>query len=103
MNPLDGAGLPPRDRGLVILVGATGLVLLNLGTARYLQEYFALIFPFAFGVAPVGVALLVSGASPADIRAGKVPRASLLLVGVVMAAGVVGGFLANHALSQRVL
>ena len=101
MNGREGDGISPRNRGLVILVGAAALVLINLAMARYMRQYFALLFPFAFGVAPVGVALLVSGASPEDIRAGKVARPWLILVAVVMVAGVIGGLLANHALIGR--
>jgi hypothetical protein len=94
-------GISPRNRGLVILVGAAALVLVNLAMARYMRQYFALLFPFAFGVAPVGGALLASGASPEDIRARKVARPWLLLVAFLMAAGVVVGIFANHALTGR--
>ena len=102
MNGREGDGFSPRNRGLAILVGAATLVLVNLATARYMREYFAMIFPFAFGVAPVGVALLVSGALPEDIRAGKVaPPRGCCWSSPSMVAGVLGGLLANHAFAGR--
>ncbi len=94
---------PPRLRGTVILVGSAMMVALNLIISARLQEYYRMLFPLAGFFAPMGLFLLVQGASTEDIRRGVVPRRVMQLVFGAMLAGVVLGLYANHFRFGRAL
>ena len=93
--------MPPRARGLLLLGLATFMVVLNIELAHRMHTYYRALFPLAGFVSPLGVFLLVQGASVEDIRGGKVPRAVLMGVGAAMLAGVVLGLWANHVRFAR--
>jgi drug/metabolite transporter (DMT)-like permease len=91
--------MTPRVRGAVILLGASVCIGLNVAVMRAWHEYYALLFPFAFAMVPVGVTLLITGARPEDMRAGRFPRATWFMV-TGMLVGVLAGFLVNRAVAR---
>lgn len=88
--------MPPRLRGAVILVGSAMMVALNLLISARLQEYYRMLFPLAGFFAPMGLFLIIQGASTEDMRRGVVPRRVMQLIFGAMIAGVVLGLCANQ-------
>lgn len=87
--------MPPRLRGAIILVGSAMMVALNVTISARLGEYYRMLFPLAGFLAPVGVFLIIQGASTEDMRRGVVPRRVILLMFAAMIAGAVLGLYAN--------
>jgi drug/metabolite transporter (DMT)-like permease len=88
--------MAPRLRGTVILLGSAAMVALNLVLSARLHEHYRALFPLAGFFAPVGVFLLIQGATTEDMRSGVVPRRSIQLMLASMLAGAVLGLYANH-------
>ncbi|MDB5213996.1 MAG: hypothetical protein JWO86_1923 [Myxococcaceae bacterium] len=88
--------MPPRLRGAVILLGSSLMVALNLVISARLHEYYRLLFPLAGFFAPMGVFLIIQGASTEDMRSGAVPRRVIQLMFAAMLAGALLGLYANH-------
>ncbi len=93
------APLSPRNRGLAILVGCSGCALINLFAMRSWNEYYPFLFPFAFALAPVGVILLLTGATQEELRAGKFQNAARAML-LLMAIGVFVGLVVNHRVGR---
>jgi len=85
----------------MILVGSAMMVALNLIVSARLQEYFRMLFPLAGFFAPLGLFLIIQGASTEDMRRGVVPRRVMQLMFGAMLAGVALGLYANHVLFGR--
>jgi hypothetical protein len=92
----DKKELNPRLRGAVILVGSAMMVALNVIVSARLHEYYRLLFPLAGLFAPMGVFLIIQGASTEDMRSGAVPRRVIQLMFAAMLAGALLGLYANH-------
>ena len=88
--------MAPRVRGTVILVGSVLMVALNLVVSARLHEYYRALFPLAGLFAPVGLFLIIQGASTEDMRSGVVPRRVIQLMLASMLAGALLGLYANH-------
>jgi drug/metabolite transporter (DMT)-like permease len=88
--------MAPRLRGTVILLGSVLMVALNLVLSARLHEHYRMLFPLAGFFAPVGVFLIIQGASTEDMRSGVVPRRSIQLMLASMLAGALLGLYANH-------
>jgi hypothetical protein len=88
--------MPPRLRGTVILAGSVAMVALNLVVSARLNEYYRALFPLAGFFTPLGVFLIIQGASTEDMRSGAVPRRVILPMLVAMVAGAVLGLYANQ-------
>lgn len=88
--------MAPRLRGTVILLGSVLMVALNLVLSARLHEHYRMLFPLAGFFAPVGVFLIIEGASTEDMRSGVVPRRSIQLMLASMLAGALLGLYANH-------
>jgi uncharacterized membrane protein (GlpM family) len=88
--------MPPRLRGTVILLGSAMMVALNLVVSARLHEYYRVLFPLAGFFAPVGLFLVIQGASTEDMRSGAVPRSLIRLMLAAMLAGALLGLYANH-------
>jgi hypothetical protein len=94
--------MPPRLRGAVILGGSAMMVALNLIVSARLHEHYRMLFPLAGFLAPVGVFLIIQGASTEDMRRGVVPRPVILLMFAAMIAGAMLGLYANQLRFGRV-
>jgi hypothetical protein len=92
----DKKELNPRLRGAVILVGSAMMVALNVIVSARLHEYYRLLFPLAGFFAPMGVFLIIQGASTEDMRSGAVPRRVIQLMFAAMLGGALLGLYANH-------
>lgn len=95
--------LPPRLRGTVILVTSAMMVALNLIISARLGEHYRMLFPLAGFFTPLGLFLIVQGASAEDMRRGAVPRRVIQLMFAAMIAGAVLGLYANHVRFGRAL
>jgi hypothetical protein len=99
--PGERTELPPRLRGLVILVGSASMVALNLFASRYAHTHYRALFPFAGFFFPWGLFTLIHAPTTDDIRSGKVPRPIVLSVFLASGVGLAFGVWANHALFGR--
>jgi hypothetical protein len=81
----------PRLRGVAIIAGAATCAAINVATIRVQHQYRTLLFPFALGVLPAGVVVLVTGWSPGQRMGKQVARLMLAL----MLVGIVAGFALN--------
>lgn len=91
-------GLTPRNRGLVLLVGCSFLVLVNLLVFRMHGQALAMLFPFAGAIAPVGTVLLVTGASVERLRDTSRPTLAHVTLGLALV-GLLTGFVMNTMLA----
>jgi hypothetical protein len=92
--------LPPRKRGLAILIGCAGCVLLNVATLRAWGESYFFLFPIAFALMPVGATLVVTGASTGGEGGPKLsPPAARLMIALVLV-GLVSGVLLTFAVKR---
>ena len=87
--------LPPRKKGLAILVGCAGCVVLNLATLRGWGETYFFLFPIALGLMPVGATLLVTGASTGGEGGPKLSGFAARLMIALVLVGVVSGIVLN--------
>jgi hypothetical protein len=87
--------IPPRVRGTIILAGSATMVALNVAISARLHEHYRMLFPLAGFFAPLGLFLIVQGASAAEIRSGVVPRSLLRFMFAAMVAGALLGLYAN--------
>lgn len=92
--------LTPRNRGLAILVGCASCIALNLFMLRSWGEFYVILFPLGFGLAPIGLTLLITGVSAEDIRSGKMSLGVTRLMLASMVVGAVLGVVANHSVSR---
>jgi len=90
----DEDGLSPRNRGLLLLVGSSVCVLLNLVSLRGTGRYYVMLFPFAGAMSALGLFLLVTGTTVEELR-DRERRAPVRAMFGIMALGVVLGLLAN--------
>jgi len=88
--------MPPRLRGAVILGGSATMVALNLILSARFHEYYRMLFPLAGFFTPMGLFLIIQGASTEDMRRGVVPRRVIQVMLAAMIAGAVLGLYANH-------
>ena len=72
------------------------MMALNLVVSARLHEYYRVLFPLAGFFAPVGLFLIIQGASTEDMRSGVVPRSLIRLMLAAMIAGAALGLYANH-------
>lgn len=87
--------MPPRVRGAVILLGSATMVALNLVVSARLHEYYRVLFPLAGFFTPLGLFLIIQGASTEEMRSGVVPRSVIQLMLAAMVAGALLGLYAN--------
>ena len=86
----------PRLRGVVVILEAATCIGFNLGMMAAWDHYLSELFPFAFAMLPIGIALPLFG-----WHAGTPVRRDVAFVMLALtAAGVLAGVLVNRSLSH---